>query len=93
MKDMAIVFANDIPYAGNQLDPLEALEDTLAFSADDWSASRAMAWVYGIVCGWDDDIETPEEGDAMGELAGKFGWSADTVERLRELHRRFEALR
>jgi hypothetical protein len=36
-----------------------------------------MAWIYGIVCGWDDDM--------LPELADKFGWSDEAVARLKRL--------
>jgi hypothetical protein len=87
-----IVFANNLPYTETELDPHEALRDTLAFSADDWGESRAMAWVWGIILGWDPDPDDPEYGDneAMDELAAKFDWTSEQVERLRELHRRFD---
>lgn len=78
------VFVNDLPYAVGSDDPINSLADTLAFSADDWSASRAMAWVWGIVCGWDDDSFT--------ELAPRFRWTAEQVERLKRLRANFERL-
>jgi hypothetical protein len=76
--------ANDLPYQGQKLEPLEALGDVLAFSADDWGETRAMAWVWGIVLGWDDD--------ASAELAAKFRWSAEQIARMQALHERFDAL-
>lgn len=74
------LFANDLPYSNGELDPLRALSDVLAFSVDDWGASRAMAWVYGIVCGWE---------EALPEVAAKFGWNDFQQARLVELHRQF----
>jgi hypothetical protein len=89
-----VMFANDIPFTECDLDPLKALGDAIAFAVDDWGASRSMAWVYGIVLGWDDD--DPMEGEsgheAMDQLAARFRWTPEQVERLRELHRRFQAL-
>jgi hypothetical protein len=90
-----IVIANNLPYTEPQIDPREALRDTLAFSADDWGQTRAMAWVYGIILGWDpdpEDMQDPEAGDPMVELADRFDWSPEQVERLRELHRRFDLI-
>jgi hypothetical protein len=78
------VFLNDRPYQDGQEDPRVALSDTLAFSVDDWAATRAMAWVWGIVCGWDDD--------AMAELAETFRWDETTTARLNRLHAAFDAL-
>lgn len=79
-----IVILNDRVYSDGQEDPRESLRDTLAFSVDDWGASRAMAWVWGIVEGWDDD--------AMAELAAEFGWDAATTARLNRLHEQFDKL-
>lgn len=70
--------------------PWVSLHDTIVFSSDDWSGSRAMAWVYGIVCGWDDDED--DDVDAMAELAIRFGWDAARVARLRRLRAEFARL-
>ena len=86
-----VVFANDLPYTNGQDDPLQAIGDTLAFAVDDWSGSRAKAWIYGIVLGWDSDDDDTEEG-AMGDLAERHGWSDEQVARLRALHERFKVL-
>jgi hypothetical protein len=79
---MSAIFANDLPYSTPTESPFESLKDTLAFSPDDWGDSRAMAWVYGIILGWDDEVLT--------ELAQQFRWSAAAIERLRVLHAAFE---
>lgn len=84
---MTAIYLNDQPYKNGEEDPHKALEDTLAFAVDDWAASRAMAWVYGIVCGWDDE-DDPDDG-AMAELAATYDWDDATVSRLRRLHERF----
>ena len=60
-----MVFLNDQPYSDGQEDPIKALRDTLAFAVDDWGDSRAKAWVYGIVLGWDDE----DDHEAMDEVA------------------------
>jgi hypothetical protein len=87
-----MIFGNDLPFTDMQMDPREALKDAIALSVDDWSESRSMAWVYGIVLGWDnDEPDDPEDFGAMDEIAEKFGWTPNQVERLRELHRRFNA--
>lgn len=75
------IFVNDLPYSTPQEDPKESLKDTLAFSVDDWTQTRAMAWVWGIVCGWDDE--------SLAELAPRFNWSDEAVARLKRLHERF----
>jgi hypothetical protein len=81
---MRMLMLNDQPYIDGQEDPHESLDTTLAFSVDDWGATRAMSWVWGIVCGWDDD--------AMAEQAAKHGWDEATTARLNRLHERFEAM-
>ena len=81
-----VIFANDLTYSNGQENPLESLKDALSFAVDDWGDSRAKAWVYGIVLGWDSDYDGE---DAMGELAERFGWTPDQVARLRRLHARF----
>jgi hypothetical protein len=83
-----VIVVHDLAYTDTNPDPLTALGDCLVFSVEDWGQSRAMAWVYGIVVGWGD-----RSNDAHDELAAKFGWSAETVERLRQLHATFEAIR
>lgn len=80
-----MVFLNDEPYRDGVEDPRKSLGDTLAFSVDDWSATRAMAWVWGIVHGWEDD--------AMAELAAEYGWDEGAVARLNRLHEAFDRLR
>lgn len=79
---MTTVFLNDLPYRDGQEDPGGSLRSTIAFSVDDWSESRAMAWVYGIVLGWDED--------SLAELRPRFGWDEATTGRLRRLHEAFD---
>jgi hypothetical protein len=81
------VIANDLPYKATDLDPFRALHNALAFSSNDWGSARDFAWIYGIVCGWDDD--DPEEESTMPMMAAKFGWTEDQVARLRALHAEF----
>lgn len=83
--DVRIVVLNDVTYSDGEENPFESLDTTLAFSADDWGESRAKAWVWGIVCGWNDD--------AMAELAAQWGWSTEACARLNRLHAKFEAAR
>lgn len=78
-----MIFLNDEPYRSTEEDPIEALKTTLAFSVDDWGATRAMAWVWGIVLGWDDE--------SLSELAERHRWSDGAVARLHLLHEKFDA--
>lgn len=64
--------------------PLTSLEVTIPFWVGDWSEDNRLAWVYGIVCGWDDE--------AMDEVAYLHDWSKETVERLNLLHNRYKQL-
>ena len=89
---MTFLIANDIPFTEPNTDPVTALEDAIAFSADDWAETRSMAWVYGIVLGWDfDDDEDGQE--CRDEFRRKFGWTDDQMARLDTLHAAFEALK
>lgn len=78
------IFLSNVAYTDGAEDPLESLETTLAYAVDDWGSTRAMSWVWGIVCGWE---------DAMEEQARKHGWDAETVARLERLHAEFERLK
>ena len=80
---MNAVFLNDVTYTDGEEDPRKSLDTTLAFSVDDWAATRAMAWVWGIVVGWDEE--------SMAELAAEFRWDEATTARLNRLHERFAA--
>ena len=64
--------------------PGESLRVALATDARDWSLDRRDAWLWGIINGWPDC-------DAMREVAKRHGWDHVTVERLRTLHRKFNA--
>lgn len=64
-------------------EPLRSLADVLAFSARDWGQARDLAWLWGILHGWDDD---DPDLDAMSEQALLQGWDDHEVARLRSLH-------
>ena len=91
-----VIIANDLPYSLPTTDPKQALQDTIAFSANDWGESRAMAWVYGIVLGWDFDGDEDDDEDDGSELREefrqKFGWTGEQIARLEALHAAFERL-
>jgi hypothetical protein len=53
---------------------------TMALSSQDWGAASDFAWLYGIIVGWSDG-----EGDALPDLAERFGWSDEAVDRLRRM--------
>jgi hypothetical protein len=67
--------------------PLKALRETLMFSSQDWGEAADFAWIYGIVCGWQD-----EEDDYHPSLQADFGWSDEQVARLKRLRAAFADL-
>lgn len=68
-------------------DPFQALHDVISFSSMDFGSASDVAWMYGIVVGWDND--DPDEGEhphaAMWELAQRFNWPLQKVKELRSL--------
>lgn len=61
--------------------PFDSIHACIAFTPHDWSQHHRMAWIYGIVCGWD--------GEALDDVARLHGWRADEVARLQRLHKRY----
>jgi hypothetical protein len=64
--------------------PLESVHDAIVFDVIDWTTTKRMAWIWGVVCGWDEE--------SMAELVRKYHWDADTVARLERLHKRWDEL-
>lgn len=64
-------------------DPIDSLKTCVATSSRDWSIDKRDAWIYGIICGWEESIE---------DLAIDHGWDAETVSRLQRLHNAFQSL-
>lgn len=60
---------------------LEHLKNIIIHSARDWSLKSSDAWIYGIIVGWDKE--------ALKILKDKYGWNGEFIERIEELHRRF----
>jgi hypothetical protein len=59
---------------------LAAAGHMVATDSRDWGLDPTDAWLYGLLCGWDDE-EDP--GAAMAEVAKRHGWTAATVASLR----------
>ena len=57
----------------------------MATHSRDWSVNGRDAWLWGIINGWDDPDEDPDD-EAMAEIATAHGWDAVDVARLRRLH-------
>ena len=68
---------------------LDSAHATMALSSQDWSVARDFAWLYGILVGWDNEPTGGDvdqgDGKALDDLAERFGWSDDQVDRLRRL--------
>lgn len=62
---------------------LTSLRSTMAHNSRDWSTDRADAWLYGVVCGWD---------DVLDDVAAEHGWDPASVARLRAMHAAVEAV-
>ncbi len=52
---------------------------TIVFDARDWAGDRRLAWIYGILIGWD--------APAWRELAEQFGYDAASIARARKYHK------
>lgn len=48
-----------------------ALRTSFALDARDWSATDRDAWRYGVIVGWSRDIDDPDDGDALAEIAAR----------------------
>ena len=64
--------------------PLASIGTAMAFSPHDWGSHHRLAWIWGIVKGWDSA--------AMEELSADHKWDRETVARLIRLHERFKIL-
>lgn len=69
-------------------DPFKALHDVISFSSMDFGTASDVAWMYGIVVGWDNDDPDEDEDPhaAMRELSQRFNWPHRKVQLLRDLH-------
>ena len=65
--------------------PLEYLEDVIAFDPKDWGEYSRDAIVFAVVLGWDDA--------AYAELQAKFKWRDSFVELLKAQHKEWEHIR
>ena len=62
--------------------PLQSVRDTICLDSKDYSLNHRDAWLYGIVVGWDDSLDS---------IARYHDWSTDTVSRLKRLHTAYQA--
>ncbi len=38
---------------------IQSLQTTIAFDSRDWSIDKRLAWIYGVLMGWDDEAGEP----------------------------------
>lgn len=57
---------------------LQALVESFSKTSKDFGCNKFDAWVYGIICGWDDA--------SYKELAAIHNWSNDQIEYNKLLH-------
>ena len=62
---------------------LESIKMAIAFDVRDWGEDRRSAWIYGIVFGYDEELE---------EVKTKFRWTDEDVERLNRYHNEWDRL-
>ena len=58
--------------------PLQKLQEVFAFTSRDCSEDKMIAFMYGVISGWDDD--------AYAELKVKHNWSNKDVELQKAWH-------
>jgi len=63
---------------------LEHLKNIIVCSARDWSLNNLDVWIYGIIVGWNKE--------SLKELKNNMNWNEEAIERLEELHKRFNEL-
>ena len=59
----------------------DSMRTVMSTHVRDWATNKRDAWLWGIVCGWNDE--------AMSEVAQKFSWDKQTVARLRRYRKAF----
>jgi len=64
---------------------LEHLVNILSFSSKDWSKEPRDIWIYGIICGWDED--------SLEELKWKYNLKSIQIKVMRKLHKQFNKLK
>jgi len=75
----------------NYTKPLYSLETSMAFDTRDWSQVKRDAWLYGIICGWENEnpLVGEKEDDALIEICEKHGLDR---KRLKSLRNKFKKL-
>lgn len=71
----------------NRMAPLKSIYNTITLSYLDWANSNELAWIYGIVVGWDIPVLK-----ALDDVAKEHKWPQSEKNRLIMLHKKFKAL-
>ena len=75
------------------LKPIDSLQSTLAFAPRDWGENKRDAWLWGVINGWDEEVEEGETQSAMDEICKKHNWNDIDRQRLITLHKNFMKLK
>lgn len=62
---------------------LDSLLCTIVFDSRDWADDRRLAWIYGVLVGWN--------AASWKELSKKFGFDAPSIARARKYHKALTA--
>jgi hypothetical protein len=63
---------------------IESIYDAIVFSPHDWGGHPRLAWIYGIICGWNDEC--------FEEFKNEYDWDDETIERLKNYHEEIKKL-
>jgi hypothetical protein len=64
------------------MNPLRQIRNTLASTSRDCGKDKMIAYIYGIVCGWDNP--------SYKELKSIHGWTNDDIAQLKSMHRQYQ---
>ena len=64
--------------------PFDSLATAIACHSRDWSTDHRDAWIWGIVCGWDEY--------SLRDLVKQHKWTPETVARLKRLRSEYKRL-
>ncbi len=78
--------------SGEKVKPIESLQECIAFGSLDWTSTRQLAWMYGIITGWGCDSDAEHTDKVYKELAAKFNWSNKDVAKLKALRSAFKTI-
>jgi hypothetical protein len=61
--------------------PLQRMRETFAFTSRDCSEDKMIAFLYGIVMGWDDE--------SYNEIKSKHNWSDEDIRLQKQWHQNY----